>query len=116
MIFYIDSILNKITMYRLVLYYLCALVGYAFFLSIFGVLSFNPLFLLFSTLFIITICFVVNTLFSKVYNVPTNVESIYITALILVLIISPLKSFGDIGYWSLAIGASVFSMASKYIV
>ncbi len=112
---YIDNILNKITMYRLVLYDLCFLLGVAGILTFFGKLPFTFLDLSFSIAFILTICWITNKVFSWAYNAPTNVESVYITALILALIITPLTSFNDTRYFALAFWASVWSMASKYI-
>ena len=44
---------------------------------------------------------------------PTNVESTYISALILALIITPLQSYNDL--WFLG-WAAVLAMASKYIL
>ena len=111
----IDIFLNKITMYKLVLYYLIALIAIAMGLSFFGVLPYSPLAILFSTLFITTVCLIVNIIFSWAFNAPTNVESVYITALILSLIISPTYSPADPHFFILAFWASVWAMASKYI-
>ena len=102
-------------MYKLVLYVCLSLLGIAFLLSLFGVLSFNPFALLFSTIFITFICWMTNELCAKIFKSPTNVESVYITALILALIISPIHSAWDTNFFSLAIWASIWAMASKYI-
>ncbi len=112
----IDNLLNKITMYKLVLYFLFLLILVALAFSYFGILPYSPLMLLFSTIAIIFICFLINLLFSKVFDAPTNVESIYITALILVLIITPPTSFNDIAYLIFIFWAAVWAMASKYIL
>ena len=112
----IDNFLNKITMYRLVLYFLFLLIVIAGILSYIGILQYNPLMLLFSTVAIIFISFIVNFLFSKAFDAPTNVESAYITALILVLIITPPNSFNDIPYLLFIFWAAVWAMASKYIL
>jgi glycine betaine catabolism B len=116
MLNFIDNFLNKITMYRLVLYVLTIFIGFAAVLSLFGKVPYSFVYIIFSTVFITIVCQVTNIIFAKVFKVPANVESIYITAFILVLIISPLKSFTDAHYFSLAIWASVLSMASKYII
>ncbi len=99
-------------MYRLVLYYLSALFAVAVIFSFLGILSYNPLSLILSALLIVITCFIANLIFSKFFEVPANSESIYITALILVLVITPAMSSGDISFmlWS-----SVLAMASKYI-
>jgi ferredoxin-NADP reductase/Na+-translocating ferredoxin:NAD+ oxidoreductase RnfD subunit len=110
---FIDEWLNRITMYRLVLYYLIALLVTAGVLAMVGLMPLDPLELLFSTVFAIVVCWVTNIIFAKTYRAPTNVESAYITALILALIISPPKTMHDVGFiaW-----ASVLAMASKYIL
>ena len=110
---FIDNFLNKITMYRLVLYFLIILLGIGVILSIFGILPFSPFSIIFSTLLFVAVCFLTNTIFSKVFNAPTNVESVYITALILALIIAPGTSINSFLF---IIMAGVLSMASKYIL
>jgi ferredoxin-NADP reductase/Na+-translocating ferredoxin:NAD+ oxidoreductase RnfD subunit len=112
---WIDKKLNMVTMYRLVLYYLMGLLVCAVILGYFGLLPYTPLALVFETILITWFCFLTNKIFSKVFEAPTNIESVYITALILVFLIAPLKSFGDMAFYSLALWASVFAMASKYM-
>ena len=109
---YIDNFLNSITMYRLTLYYLIGLVCIAVLASFAGILSYSPLGILFSACFLTVICWVTNEIFSKVFEAPTNVESVYITALILVLIVNIPKTFEDMLtlFW-----IGVLSMATKYI-
>ncbi|MCL5675600.1 MAG: oxidoreductase [Patescibacteria group bacterium] len=109
----VDDFLNNTTMYRLVLYCLLALTFVAFVFSFFGVLPYEPFSFLFSVLFIISVSWLANTLFSKVFQTPTNIESVYISALILALIIAPPKTLADAVFlfW-----AGVLAMASKYIV
>jgi ferredoxin-NADP reductase/Na+-translocating ferredoxin:NAD+ oxidoreductase RnfD subunit len=109
----IDNLLNRVTMYRLVLYYLIALIGIAVVLSFTRVLAYDPYAMLFSTAFILAACSVTNLVFSRVFGVPANVESTAISALILALIISPIRGYGDL--WFL-LWASVLAMASKYII
>lgn len=99
-------------MYRMVLYYLLALIGAAIVFSFFGLLSFSPLSLILSTIFFVVVCYVVNKIFSIVFNAPTNIESAYITALILVLIVQPAKD--PAGYITL-FWIAAWAMASKYI-
>lgn len=112
---WIDKKLNMITMYRLVLYYLIGLLISAVIFGYLGFLPYSPLALVLEIAFITAVCFLTNKIFSKVFEAPTNIESVYITALILVFLITPLKSFGDFAFYSLAFWASVFAMASKYI-
>jgi len=109
----IDNLLNRVTMYRLVLYTLIGLVGAAAILSFAQVLAYDPFSLLFSTAFILAVCSATNLVCARVYNVPANVESSAITGLILALIISPITGYGDL--WFL-FWASVLAIASKYII
>jgi ferredoxin-NADP reductase len=113
MIRFIDNMLNGITMYRLVLYYLIFLLGVGVILSSVGVLGYDPFALLFTIGFLIAACWITNTVFAKTFGVPPNAESVYISALILALIITPLQSPHDL--WFLG-WAAVWAMASKYIV
>ncbi len=110
----IDKFLNGITMYRLVLYYMIALLLVGAILSAFGLLPFSFPALIMSVFVITVVCWITNTIFAKVFKVPVNVESAYITALILALIISPPVLFDRTGLWFL-IWVSVWAMASKYI-
>ena len=112
----IDDFLNKITMYRVVLYGLLLIDLAAIILSLFHILPYSPLAILFSTLFITTICLAVNMIFAWAYNAPTNTESVYITGIILALIITPISNPNDLQFFSIAIWASVIAMASKYLL
>lgn len=112
----IDNFLNRITMYRLVLYCLLVLIGAAFVLAFFGKVPFSPLALVYSFIIVCAVCWAANELFAKVFNAPANSESFWITAFILVLIITPLKTLGDSHYIIFLGWASVLAMASKYIV
>jgi ferredoxin-NADP reductase/Na+-translocating ferredoxin:NAD+ oxidoreductase RnfD subunit len=113
MIKLIDDWLNRTTMYRLVAYYLAFLIAVATLLSFAHVLPYDPFALLFTTGYLIAVCWITNTLFAKAFGVPTNVESVYITALILALIITPLSGYPDL----LFIGwMGVLVIASKFII
>ncbi len=109
----IDYVLDRITMYRLVLYVLIGLVGLATVLAYFKLLNFSPLSLLVSTLFLVFICWAMNAILARVFEVPANVKSSYITALILALIIDPAQSPGALQFlgW-----AAVLAISSKYIL
>ncbi|HXK37969.1 MAG TPA: oxidoreductase [Candidatus Paceibacterota bacterium] len=109
---YIDTVLNRFTMYRVVLYYLLGLFAVALLLSIFKVIDYNPIYLLAEAAFITAVSWLTNAIFSRVFSAPTNVESVYITALILTLLITPGSPGVMFGmyFWS-----AVIAMASKYI-
>lgn len=109
----IDNLLNQVTMYRLILYYLIFLLGVAGVFAFAGLSADDPYALLFTTGFLVGVCAVTNWFFAKVFGVPANAESVYISALILALIISPLETYHDL--WFLG-WAAVLAMASKYIV
>lgn len=111
---FIDTVLNKITMYRLILYYLAVLVLAAFGLSFFGALAASPAALALSVVLITLVSLGTNWVFARVFGAKTNVESVYITALILVLIIAPNAATSNAGIGFL-IFVSVWAMASKYI-
>jgi ferredoxin-NADP reductase/Na+-translocating ferredoxin:NAD+ oxidoreductase RnfD subunit len=100
-------------MYRLVLYILIALIGIATLLAYLHLLHFSPLALLFSTALLVVICWAMNTVFAFLFEVPANVESAFITALILALILDPAQTPGDA---ALLGWAAILAMASKYIL
>jgi len=108
----IDYWLNKITIYRLTLYYLIFLIGVAVILSFLGFLQYNPAEIILSSLIVVVICAVANYLLAKVFKAITNVESVFITALILVLIV-PTNLPENLGF---LIGVSVVAMAAKYLL
>jgi ferredoxin-NADP reductase/Na+-translocating ferredoxin:NAD+ oxidoreductase RnfD subunit len=110
---YLDNWLNNITMYRLILYYLIFLLAAAEIFSIYGLLPYQPLILLASVASLLLLCATANLLFSVVFNAPRNVESVYITALILALIITPTPTVNNFIFlgW-----AAILAMGSKYLL
>jgi len=107
----IDQFLNKITMYRLTLYYLIGLVVVAFCLSLVKLVSFAPLDILLGTALIVVTSLIANTVFAKLFHAVTNIESVFITALILVLIVPLTLSQNAI----FLVAVSILAMASKYL-
>jgi Na+-transporting NADH:ubiquinone oxidoreductase subunit NqrB len=99
MIAFIDNRLNQITMYRLMLYYLIFLFGVALVLSYGGVLPYDPFALLFTVGFLLVTSTITNVIFARTFGVPANTESVYISALILALIITPITSYRDLWFW-----------------
>jgi ferredoxin-NADP reductase len=100
-------------MYRLVLYVLLGFLALATVLASFKLLPFSPFALLASTIFLVIMCWAANTVLARVFEVPTNVESAFITALILALILDPAQAPGD---FQLLGWAAILAMASKYIL
>ena len=109
----IDRWLDRITMYRLLLYFLIILLVVAFGLSLLGYLNYSPLGIVFSASLLVIVCAVTNAVFAYVYSAPTNIESAYITALILALIITPLRSTHDLPF---LVAAGGLAMATKYLL
>ncbi len=112
----IDDFLNRTTMYRLVLWILVALLAAAIVLSALGVLPYSPVALIASAALITGACWIANAVLARVFNAPTNVESVYITAFILALILTPPKVAEILGFLPLAVWASVWAMASKFFL
>jgi glycine betaine catabolism B len=108
----VDNFLNKITMYRLVLYGLFFLflisVGFGFS----GHISFSPISQITSLVVILFSCFLTNYIISKVLRAETNVESVWISSFILFFVISPAPTIFKIQY---LVVSSVLAMVSKYI-
>lgn len=111
----IDRFLNKITTYRSVLYFLIFLVALAIFLGSFNILPYGPVAIIFSTLILLLVSLGVNDLFAWAFDAHPNVESVYITALILALIITPIVPSDTQGIFFL-IWAAALAMASKYML
>ena len=109
----IDNFLNNITMYRLTLYFLIVLSFVGLFYSVLGILPFDPIQYIFSFTLILLTCYLINLIFAKVFEAPSNVESFWISALILGLIIKPPANLTETAFifW-----AGVLAMASKYIL
>lgn len=104
-------------MYRLVLYYLLALLLAAFALAFFHFFIFTPWALLLSVVYIYVVCLVTNKVFAYAFDVPTNVESFYITAFILALIVSPPLIMVNLGpYLFFAGWVSILAIASKFVL
>lgn len=110
---FIDDQLNKITMYRLVLYFLLALWAVGAVFSALHILPFQIVEYLASGMFLVAICWVTNTIFAEVFEAPTNLESVYISGLILALVITPAKNFHDLFFLALAAG---FTISSKFMI
>lgn len=113
MIGLIDHMLNRMTMYRLVLAYLWFLLGVATLLCFGGVLSYDPFALLFSAGFLLAVCGISNAILAWAFGVAAATDSAMISALILALIITPITGYADL--WFLG-WAAVLAMSSKYIL
>lgn len=109
----IDNLLNRITMYKLVMSGLFALVAIAIVFCFTGVLSLSGTGLLLSAGILLTVCYGLNGLLSRLYHVPSNSESSVITALILCCILPPVTTAPRALYIAVA---GLVAIASKYVV
>lgn len=109
----IDGILNRYTMYRVVVYGLVALLSIAEVLALTGALSISATGLLLSVLALVASCYAANHLLSWGLHATANTESWLITALILACILPPVTSIERFGMVMLA---GVIAMASKYLL
>lgn len=110
---FLDSFLNKITMYRLILYVLAGLYALATLLSLFGILSYSVIDFLTTGAFLLALCFFSNILFGKIFKITPNAESSVITAFILILIIGPLTLVPNLLFLG---AAGIIAMGSKYLL
>lgn len=116
MIKYLDKFLDRITMYRLVMYSLLALLIVAEVLCFLKILPYSPLALFYSTSVLLLFSWLANEFSARFLNVHTNIESFYITAFILALIISPPRTESFFTYLPFLFWAAVLSMVSKYVL
>jgi len=108
-----DRWLDRVTMYRLVTYYLSFLLGVAVILSVRGTLDYSPFDLIGTAAVAVAACLAVNALFARTFGAPANGDSAVITGLILALIVGPahaMSAYVFLGW------AATLAMASKYIV
>jgi len=110
---FIAALLNAVTMYRLMLYFLSMLVGASVVLSAFGVLPYRAGDIVMQTIAFGAICWGLNTLLARVVKTKPNFESPLITALILSLIAGPLSLPGE---WFVLLVMAGAAMISKYVL
>ncbi len=103
-------------MYRLVLYYLIGLVVAAMALGAFGVVPYSPIAIAYSVTVLMAVSWAVNKVFGRLFNVPLNIESAYITGLILALIISPPQTGEYFSIIPFLLLAPAIAMASKFLI
>ena len=113
LIAYIDNTISKITMYRIVLYGLIGMTAISIVLSILGLVHFSAIGIIISTVVLLVVCYIVNKLFSVVFDAQSNYESWLITALILTLILPPVQTATGA---SLVALTGVIAISSKYLI
>ncbi|MBI2031361.1 MAG: RnfABCDGE type electron transport complex subunit D [Candidatus Levybacteria bacterium] len=109
----IDYILDRVTMYKLILYVLTFLFGIAIILSFFEIIHLKVHEIIFSVTVLTVVSYIANKIFSFILKASTNSDSIYITALILTFLITPVFSVN--GFIFLSFTATL-AMLSKYIL
>ncbi|MGB3328053.1 MAG: hypothetical protein WBA46_03810 [Thermomicrobiales bacterium] len=108
-----DRLLDRVTMYRLVILYLGGLLLIAAAQSALGILDYPLRDLALTTAIAVVACIAVNALFAVTFGAPVNSDSAIITGLILALIVGPAGTQADVVFLA---WACVLAMASKYIL
>ena len=114
MIARIDRLIDRITMYRLVLWYLVALLATAMVLGVLHVIAVDPIALGLSAVLVLAGGWIANQIFARIFGAIPNIESVYITGLIIVLIMDP-APLTDLSAAGAIVFASAWAMASKFI-
>lgn len=114
MIALIDRFIDRITMYRLVLWYLVVLLLAAMALGAIHFIAIDPVALGLSAVLVIAGGWIANQIFARVFGAIPNIESVYITGLIIVLIMDP-APLGDLSAAGAIVFASAWAMGSKFI-
>lgn len=109
----IDKFLDRTTMYRLLLYYLIALLLIAVGLSATGALHYSAATIAEFAIYLVAVCWIVNQIFARFLGLAINSDSTYITALILALIIPPTFNQDNFTFITAAGGLAI---ASKYLI
>ncbi|HSX28206.1 MAG TPA: hypothetical protein VLF60_02040 [Candidatus Saccharimonadales bacterium] len=109
----VDDLLDRITMYRLVLYGLGLLVSVGVGLSYAGTLSISGNSLILSTATLLGVCYITNRGLAFAWDAASNSESSLITALILACILPPATS---LRIWIAIALAGMLAIASKYLI
>ena len=115
---WLDRITGTITMYRLVLIALILIGIETLLLSFIGVISQPPLGILINAAVLLVFTFASNWVFAKLFRVKPHTESSFITAVLLLFILAPVRQF-DSSLVPALIGVAasgVIASASKYLL
>jgi ferredoxin-NADP reductase len=110
---FIESCINTITMYRLVLYSLVFIAAIALILSAVGVLKLPFVGLIISLMTLVITSYAASKVFAWIFSAKYNRESWTITALILFFLLLPIRNGKDL---LAAVIVAVIAVASKYIL
>ncbi len=111
----LKEFIDRTTTYRLMLYYLLALFVVALLFGVIGILPYSPAALVWSAAVLTVSAWLVNTFFARMSGTVTNAESVFITAFILALIMSP-AAFADVSGSLTLAAVAALAVASKYIL
>lgn len=109
----IDTFLNGITMYRLLLSGLLGLSALALLFSLSGTIAYSPLSLVLSWVLLVPLTYSFDLLVSRLWSSQMNPESGAITGLILFLVLAPVVSLQD-ALW--AVAGAALAVAGKYLL
>jgi len=109
----IDGILNRFTMYKVLLWGLIGLFVVADVLAFTGAVSVGPFGLLLSVVVLCAVCYMTNEVFARIWRATVNAESWIITALILVFLLPPIDSLHRALLVALC---GAIAMASKFVL
>lgn len=110
---YVDSLLDRITMYRLVVYALGVYVVLALIFSFMGRVSFSATAIVVSLGALIVPSFVTDKVLGRIFKTPTNSETWLITSLIMFFVLQPAHT--KLGVLTLMV-AGVVATASKFLL
>lgn len=113
MIRFIDSLLNRVSMYRLVSFALTSLWVVAIIFAFGGLVTSSPVALIVSGCTAIVVSYVANRVFGYLFGVRPHGESAYISALIIFFIFTPILDGRSLVTLAMICG---FAMASKYLL
>ncbi|HVZ28550.1 MAG TPA: hypothetical protein VG798_07850, partial [Rhizomicrobium sp.] len=111
----LHDVLARHTPGRLMLVFLGVLLATALAFSVLGLIPQSPLPLLIHAVVLLTGCWLSNLAFARSFQARSNPESVLISALILILIISPAAPVSWTGL-EFPLLAAVWAMASKYLL
>ena len=109
----ITRVLDSMTMYRVVLYYLIALNAVGLVLAALGKLQFGFFALFLALVILLTTCWGMSKLFAYTFRAYTGGESSIITALILSLIITPMLTWSSLAFVFIA---GLLAIGTKYLL
>jgi len=109
----LDKVNDRFTSYRLALYFLLVLIGWAAIGGIFNKVPYSWYWILVSAGWLLAVCWLANKLLSKFLDIPANKESSLITALILALIMAPGQNGRGLVITAVA---GLAAIASKYVI